>query len=46
MPNICFYEAQISWTIFLSQFPENFYVYNNMLITMQKDAVFNLSTFQ
>ena len=46
MPNICFHEAQISWTIFLSQFPGNFFDYNNILFTMKKDAVFNLSTFQ
>ena len=30
-------------TMFFSQFPGNFFGYNNILITMKKDAVFNLT---
>ena len=50
MPNIRFYEAQISWRNIFSvsslcqgqrQFSllENFSVYSNILISMKKDAV-------
>ena len=38
IPNIYFYDTQISRSNIFCQFPLNFFDFNNILISMKKDA--------
>ena len=38
IPNIYFYDTQISWSNIFCQFPLNFFDFNNILISIKKDA--------
>ena len=46
MPNICFYDAQIFYNNIFSISSGNSFDCNKILITMKKDVVLKLSTFQ